>query len=109
MRAPNMAGAGSQALEERRGRSQAASPALPAIPKEIQHLLGLKQASEHPAAFPQTHEEMNTHPAASLVRTGHRWQMTSHPGSPLCRGEVTGGQSCCDSSIWPSILAWFHM
>lgn len=55
MRAPNMAGAGSQALE-RRGPSQAACLcALLTVPEEIQHLLGLQQASEHLAALPQPH------------------------------------------------------
>lgn len=28
---------------------------LPAVPEEVQHLLGLEQASEQSAAFPQPH------------------------------------------------------
>lgn len=70
MRAPNMAGAGSQAGGER-GWGQLL------IPRGSVPLAA-------PAA-PQPHSD--SHPAVSSVRTGLRWRMTSHPGSPPCRGE----------------------
>lgn len=59
-------------------------------------------------ASPQPHSETNTHPAAALVRTGLRWRMTSRPGSPPCRGEATGGQSCW-RWIWPGLGLVAHL
>lgn len=78
-------------------------------PRRLNNSWGSRKPLSTLLPSPQPHEEMDTHPAASLVRTGLRWQKTSHPGSPPCREEAMGGQSCHSSSVfgqvsWPGCM-----